>query len=220
VRYQTQAGESSPGVEAVIAVLEYARATGRYKVAVTFEGTNQIPEGLEGQLKREYGIADIAPSAWSFQDVFNKGRESKILQRIQTSFGKVIPGDVLAFDTGQPEAGDVQFAVNYLVKPTGSVYYPVSEERLPDAKRHFYVGIGYNWHFDIRIPDRDALYQLKFASTPASLFQVAYQRVSKNALDVGTQDPNPVNPAEVYDAMAESAFEDFSSKLLSEVALK
>jgi hypothetical protein len=37
---------------------------------------------------------------------------------------------------------------------------------------------------------------------------------------VGTQDPNPVNPAEVYDAMAESAFEDFSSKLLSEVALK
>jgi hypothetical protein len=114
----------------------------------------------------------------------------------------------------------VQFAVNYLVNPTGSVYYPVSEEHLPDAKRHFYVGIGYNWYFDIRIPDRDALYQLKFASTPASLFQVAYQRVSKNALDVGTQDPNPVNPAEVYDAMAESAFEDFSSKLLSEVALK
>lgn len=220
VRYQTQAGESSPGVEAVIAVLEYARATGRYNVAVTFEGTNQIPDGLEGQLQREYGIGDIAPAAWSFQDVFNKGRESKILQRIQTSFGKVIPGDVLAFDTGQPEAGDVQFAVSYLVKPTGSVYYPVSEEHLPDAKRHFYVGIGYNWHFDIRIPDRDALYQLKFASTPASLFQVAYQRVSKNALDVGTQDPNPVNPAEVYDAMAESAFEDFSSKLLSEVALK
>ncbi len=68
-RYETQAGGSSPGVEAIIAVLEYARATGHYRVAVTFEGTNQIPEGLEGQLKREYGIADVVPAAWSFQDV-------------------------------------------------------------------------------------------------------------------------------------------------------
>ena len=216
-RYEAQARESSPGVEAVIAVLDYSRTTGHYKIEVTFNGTNQIPDGVEDQLRRKYGISDITPVAWSFQDVFNKERESKILQRIQTSFGKVIPGDVLAFETGAPDPENVQFEVDYLVQPTGSLYYPESEEHLAEAKRHYYVGVGYEWHFSIRVPDRESLYELKFASTPASLFQVAYQRVSQSALDAGIQH---ANPTEIYDAMAESAFEDFSSKLLSEVALK
>ena len=65
----------------------------------------------------------------------------------------------------------MQFAVNYLVKPTGSVYFPVSEEHLPDAKRHFYVGISYNWHFDIRIPDRDALSSSTLPRHPRRFFR-------------------------------------------------
>jgi hypothetical protein len=223
-RYAEQAGRSSAAVESVLAVLEYARTSGHYKIAVTFAGANQIPDRIEEQLKSEYGIANIRAASWSFQDKFNKGRESMILQRIQTSFQKVIPGDVLEFEADTPEAGEAQFEVGYVVKPTGSLYYPDREKDLSDAKRNYYVGVGYDWRFCIRVPGRQPLYVFKFASSPASLFKVAYQRASKRGSffngDMTNSASDMANPAEVYDAMAESAFEDFSSKLLSEVALR
>jgi hypothetical protein len=212
--YRTSTGVSgSQGIEAVISILEYAKATGHYKVVVRFMGDNQIPDNIDARLRSIYGTPRLVPVLPAFTDSINKTREARILQRISSSFGKIIPGDILQFAADQPNAHDPVFDVAYVIKASGSLYYPVSQEHQPEANRDWYTGISFNWNFNIVVPGTStSRFQFSLDSQPAHLFNVAYQQATNGSA--------PFSPDEAYGAMADSAFDDFGSKLLSQLSVR
>jgi hypothetical protein len=212
-QYKTSAGlEGSQGIEAVIRILEYAKATGRYKVFVNFSGDNEIPNDVDVRLRSISGFARLAPVLPSFTESMNRAREARILERISASFGKVIPGDVLQFTEGQATVRDPVFRVDYVIKASGALYYPEKQEHEPEANRDWYTGISFGWKFKIAVPETNAsTFQFSLDSKPADLFNVAYERSGTAATEFSS--------GEVYGAMADSAFDNFGSKLLSELSV-
>jgi tetratricopeptide (TPR) repeat protein len=204
---------TSQGVEVVIKMLEYAKSTGHYKVFVSFVGNDQIPSDVEARLRRATGLSKLVPILPSFTPSMNHVREARILQEISESFGKVIPGDILQFSVGRGSPQEINFTVNYVIQATGDMYFPVSQEKLPTANRDFYTGIGFDWGFVVSVPDEESSrFQFSLKSEPAQLFKVAYTKT--------TGESSELVPTAVYAAMADSAFDDFGSKLLSQLAIK
>jgi hypothetical protein len=199
----------SQGTEAVIQMLEYAKSSGRYKVFVEFVGDNKIPQNIEEQLRSRHGVTQVILVGTSFTSSMNEAREAGILEKISESFGKVIPGDVLEFARGTGTAQDIGFVVNYAIRASGDLYYLTKEEQTPKERRDFYAGVSFDWRFRIGVPGLEAsAFQFSFESEPAQLFKVA----SSTGPDLA-----PIN---VYSAMAGSAFDDFGSKLVSQVSFK
>jgi hypothetical protein len=212
--YRTSTGISgSEGIEAVIRILEYAKASGHYKVMVKFSGDNEIPDDIDSRLRSMYEVTRLVPILPSFTDSMNRAREARILERISSSFGKVIPGDILQFARGEAGPQDPAFNVDYVIKASGSLYYPERQEHLPMGSRDWYTGISVGWDFNVAVPGTNiSRFHFSLQSEPAELFHVAYQRAGINGEEI--------SPVEVYGAMADSAFADFGSKLLSELSLK
>jgi hypothetical protein len=212
--YRDAAGNSSPeGVEAVIKMLKYANGTEHYKVRVEFAGENQIPLDVEARLKRATGLSRLVPVLPSFTEERNQERENRILQKITESFGKVIPGDILNFEAGHASPQDITLKIHYNIQASGEMYYPEKQEHISLANRDWYTGIGFDWTCFISVPGQKSTdFQLALNSKPAQLFQVAYQRSSS--------DQGELEAEEVYSAMADSAFEDFETKLVSQLAVR
>ena len=212
--YRTaSADSSSAGVEVVIKMLEYAKSTGNYKVFVNFQGDNQIPADIEEQLQRSTGMPRLVSILPSFTPSMNQARETRILQKISESFGKVIPGDILQFSIGQGSPQDMNFTVAYVIEASGDLYYPVSQEHFPERNRDWYTGIGFDWDFRVNVPDEEGSnFQFSLKSEPAQLFNVGYTRSAGES--------GGLVPTAVYGAMADSAFENFGSKLLTQLAVK
>ena len=199
------------GVEAVLKILEHAKYTEQYKIFVTFSGDNEIPIDIEARIRAANGLTQVVPVTPSFMPPVNQARENRILQRISDSFGKVIPGDILQFTAGQPSSRDVRFIVTYVIRASGEMYYPEKQKQLAVAKRDWYTGISFDWNLYIGVPGSDSpAFQLALKSEPAEVFQVAYTRVA------GAAEQLP--PSEVYNSMADSAFESFGAKLASQLA--
>jgi hypothetical protein len=213
-RYRTSSGDSSAsGVEVVIKMLEYAKSTGNYKVFVFFVCDDQIPTDVEARLRRATGLSKIVPILPSFTPSMNQAREARILQKIAESFGKVIPGDILQFSVGRGAPQEIKFTVQYAIRATGEVYYPVSQEKLEAAGRDWYTGIGFDWGFFVAVPDGESSrFQFSLQSEPAQLFHVGYSKSASESSDLV--------PTAVYSAMADSAFDDFGGKLLTQLAVK
>jgi hypothetical protein len=210
--YRTSAGLESEGIEAVIKILEYAKATGHYKVLVNFSDDNEIPPNIDERLRSVAGFSRIVPVLPSFTEQMNRAREDRILERITKSFGKVIPGDILQFAIGASSGKDPVFNVDYKIKTSGEVYYPEKQEHLPEANRDWYTGVSFRWKFNIAVPDStDSRFQFSLDSRPADLFNVAYQQAGTGSTEL--------SPIQVYGAMADSAFDDFGSKLLTELSV-
>lgn len=208
---EASASIGSQGTEAIIRILEYAKATGHYRVVVIFSGDNQIPDDIDARLRSLSGLTHLVPVLPSFTPSMNRAREARILERISASFGKVIPGDVLQFVASRSTPQDPVFNVDYTIKASGTLYYPGKEERLPEANRDWYTGISFLWNFNIVVPGDTTQFAFSLDSRPADLFNVVYQ--SSDGSD------QEFSPLEAYGAMADSAFDDFGSKLLSELSV-
>jgi hypothetical protein len=203
---------TSQGVEIVIKMLEYAKSTGHYKVFVSFAGEDRIPTDVEARLMRVTRLPKFIPIQPSFTPGMNQARETRILQKISESFGKVIPGDILQFSAGQGSPQEIEFTVQYLIRATGDTYYPVSQEKLTEPNRDWYTGIGFDWGFLVAVPDENSShFQFSLKSEPAQLFNVAYTKSAAESSELV--------PTAVYGAMADSAFDDFGSKLLSQLSV-
>jgi hypothetical protein len=135
------------------------------------------------------------------------------LRRISTSFGKIIPGDILQFDEGQATLRDCVFNVDYVIKASGELYYPEKQDHMSEDNRDWYTGISFTWNFNIVVPGMSATkFEFTLGSKPAQLFNVAYERSESNGAEF--------SPVQAYGAMADSAFDDFGSKLLTELSVK
>ena len=69
------------------------------------------------------------------------------------------------------------------------------------------------WNFDISVPDANASkFKFSLTSNPAEQFNVSYEQAGGS--DAG------FSPVQAYGAMADSAFDDFGSKLLAELSVR
>jgi hypothetical protein len=213
-KYRASAGPgSSQGIEAVIQVLQYAWNTGHYKVYVQFSGDNRIPPNIDDRIRAFSGVSQVIPVLPSFTSSLNQAREASILGRIVASFGKIIPGDILQFVADQPSPQDVGIRVAYLIEASGrDTYFPANQEHLPEAQRDWYTGVSFKWNVDVFVPSAESsAFHLSLESAPAQSFHVAYTR--------SETENQEFTPGEAYSAMADSAFDDFGSKLLSALSV-
>ena len=60
----------------------------------------------------------------------NQARQERILQRISSSFGNVIPGDILQFVHGEAGPRDPVFNITYVITASGDLYYPEKQRLL------------------------------------------------------------------------------------------
>jgi hypothetical protein len=213
--YRDAAGlETSQGIEAVIKMLDYARRTGKYNVAVSFYGTNEIPADIERQLSSRYGVTHLIPIHPHFTSQANQERESEVVQRISSAFRQIIPADILQFTKSEAADGEIGFFVSYTIQASGALYYSVKEGQIPVGRRNWYTGITFGWTFQIVVPGEDS-YPLEFSLTsePANEIQFSYSAPSSG---LPTQPP----PNAVYKAMANSAFDDLTAKVLRELSVE
>jgi hypothetical protein len=203
----------SEGIEAVIKILEYAKASGRYKVIVHFAGDNEIPEDIDARMRATYGFARLVPILPSFTAPMNLNREARILARISASIGKVIPGDILQFATGDATPQDSVLNVAYVITARDHhIYYPEKQEHIPEENRDWYTAVSFRWQFNVVVPGvNESTFTFSLDSNPAERFDVATQHNGSRG--------GEFSPSEAYGAMADSAFNDFGSKLLSELSV-
>jgi hypothetical protein len=180
---------------------------------IDFVGIPKIPSDIEERLRRAIRVSKLVPILPSFTPSMNQARETRILQKISESFGKVIPGDILQFSVGRGSSQDINFTVGYVIQASGELYYPVSQERVAETSRDWYTGIGFDWDFRVDVPNEErSTFQFSLKSEPAQLFNVAYTKSAGESTELV--------PIAVYGAMADSAFENFGGKLLTQLAVK
>lgn len=168
--YRSSAGtSSSPGIEAIIDALNYAKRTGDYRIVVQFLGDNEIPHDIDARMRSAFNLPRVVPILPSFTTTMNQRREARILDRVSASFGKVIPGDILRFEMGEPTPRTIAFNIRYTITASGDPYYPVDQEKLRMADRDWYTGISFHWKFSIAVPDSASAFEFSLNSQPAQL---------------------------------------------------
>ncbi len=192
-KYENSASNS------VIELLDYAKATGNYKVSVEFMRENKISPGIEETLKRKFGIANVIRIGNSFSDDNMKEREAYLLSTISSAFKQIIPEDILDFSSSSVQEKAPLFLVSYVVRVSGSLYFHDRDASIHPRMRPFYPGIFVDWNFEIRLPEKGKSYSFALKSDPASHFSST--------------------DARVYDAMTESAFDGFRSEIVKRLGL-
>ena len=136
------------------------------------------------------------PIGNEFDSIQNVSRNSKVFEKFRSAFAAAIPSDALSIelsDNAQVYRSDI--FIDYVVAPGPGLYYREEDENNNQETRPYYPGIIYSWNCNVIGRDRMKPYTLNFTSKPAEHFQE--------------------NGSGVYDAMANSAFEDLESNLSS-----
>lgn len=179
---------------AMIKTLEYLRDNNIYSVNLRFNFSSRVKD-----ISRR-GVLVISAEN-SFTRDKNDERENALIKNINSSIGKIFPTDIISFDksiTG--EVPYIEINYTYLNSKDNSLYYPVSQESLPDNSRTYYYGISVSWDFKWYIPtDTDPIAYFKLISNPA--LQFSTESLSSN--DV------------VYSNMIYTAFNEMASEFSS-----
>ncbi|MCA9671311.1 MAG: hypothetical protein KC503_37195 [Myxococcales bacterium] len=221
-KYKASAKEADPKARAaIVKMIELARDNDLFRVRITYSGkTAEISAPIK--LGPQYDNKVAVSAAPSFTPALNKSRESIISSAIEKAFNAIIPKEVLEFShhssktykskysydyrsrflpkLKKPEGKpDITFAVGYKVYRSGSVY---SQRSVSRANKRYYVGVGFEWDFDISVKG-ERLHHFNERSRPPSTFSVRSYRRS------GTH----LSRASIYARMAETAFDNFSDKI-------
>jgi hypothetical protein len=199
--------EEDKGRAAVLALLERARSTGKYKVFVGFQRALKFPEHLVDDLKQEHSVKRIEPPHVYFSDERNRYRESMVFHTIQASFDSALGGGLLVFETEKSDPSEPELQVVYDVGPTGGLYYPTDQKAVPDADRDWIAGVHFQWNVKLRIDS-------------AKQDDLAFQVVSDPAEEFSSDDNGlPITPEQRYNGMARSAFEDLGRQLFARLSI-
>ncbi|NUO78591.1 hypothetical protein HUU05_00820 [candidate division KSB1 bacterium] len=185
---------------AILAMFEYVKATDKFEVSIVYQSQNRITDYTE--ILKQKGIK-ILPASPAFTPEKNRRREENITTVIRYAFSKITPEDILSFTTeGAPESERIAFNIEYGVNTSGDFYYHTAEENLPEDKRTWFTGVEFKWSIAIRVPNRSDVFRLQFDSKPATSFKTQGTETEK-----------------VYEAMADSAFNDFCRVFIQQSGL-
>jgi hypothetical protein len=148
--------------------------------------------------QREYsrGGKIVEPISPYFEPKNASPREGSIVSRLNTAFAAIFPTDVLKLEQGAQgatSAKEPSISIAYVVGPSGRAY-------LSDDNQRVFVGIDVSFGMLMRIPGEGNRFDFNLKVSPPERFGY---RVAPGA-----------NQAEAaYNAMAERAFDEFTSKL-------
>src|SRR5262249_49595500 len=137
-----------------------------YRVAVTFDRQNEIPENLTEEIKGEFDVKNVLPLGDSFSDERMESRQQYLFEVADEAFKQVIPHEIIEIskDCDDPCA---KFNVKYRINFKNSVYYDDRQKNIPEDRKTYYPGIAIDWNFGIQIPDKPEMYYFDLASVPA-----------------------------------------------------
>ncbi len=194
--------QDTPLTRAILAMFEYVKETDNFQVGINYKNQNLITDNPEilynsKQLK-------IIPAGSAFTPEKNRRREHLITDVVQRAFKTITPEDILSFaGAGASKAKGITFSIMYLISNSGALYYHDRDKELPHEQRTWYAGVDFDWHIEIKVPNRKDIFSLQFQSKPAPHFTAQ-----------GTE------ADEVYDAMADSAFVDFCRVFIEQSGFK
>jgi hypothetical protein len=148
--------------------------------------------------QREYakGGKIVEPISRYFEPKSSAPREGSIVSRLNSAFAAIFPTDVLKLEQaslGAASAKEPSISIAYVVGPSGRAY-------LSDDNQRVFVGIDVSFGMLMRIPGEGNRFDFNLKVSPPERFGY---RVAPGA-----------NQAEAaYNAMAERAFDEFTSKL-------
>jgi|GEM_PF-5883988 len=208
--YQAKATDGDPkAVETIKAVLTALKVANTTQVKIEYESSVDF-SGLKGVDSKQYG--DVIPPDRAFTDTANKARESSITKALSSAFGTVLKSNLFEFDDGgykyrssyEPvlPPSPVTFHIKYKIIESGSIY----ESTTGVKKRMF--GILFGWDFAVRIKGENGdHFTINLPSAPQK--HISYSTTS--------YDNSEIRP---YQAMAESAFDEFGRKLAGSFGVK
>ncbi len=211
-RYKQKAAGADPkGVQAIVDVVNALRNADATRVKIVYDGSIDFARLKNLPAK----FSDVTPPDTAFSASMNKTRESSITEALRKAFNEALGYDVIDFDDGgyssssygydsyghygkkENKTGPVTFNVKYHVGPSGSIYESTSGSR----KRLF--GVLFDWSFKVRFDNEQTdRYSLTMASAPAKNISYTTYGEYDHASEIVP-----------YTKMAESAFDEFGSKL-------
>jgi hypothetical protein len=221
------AGSPGESRDALLRILEHIARTGDLSVGVSFAFDNKLRERKDilgdevrtlrtilgapaGQVADEARVAAAQAKARfeaelgynliavrpSFADKHNIRRQKLLTNLLDRVFSRIFPERilVLTYDDRGPQA---QLKVRYAVSNTASLFTSSSESSVPMEQRKAYTGIRFDWDIVLSLQGKELL-RRRFGSEPASSFRTSGS-----------------DAADVYKAMAMSAFVDMGKSLLT-----
>lgn len=156
----------------------------------------------------------VVPVGPSFTPDKNMDRETKVVGAVIAAIKSVI-GELIPCEAGDEE-GSPRFVIDYQVQPSGEIYLRenallrgIEGAHEPDV----YVGIEIAFTCSLEVPGKGVVHSYALLARPPATVTFKTQR---NAFDF---DKAP-RPDEVYDAMADTAFDDFQKGLVQAFGLK
>ncbi len=175
----------------LIAYLERADVTTVYVAfkPPTSDALAEVDRTLADKFKR--ARKEIAPIAPHFAAERVSGRQSAIVNRLNSAFGQIFPTDVMKLEAATTQAlgESPAIEIGYVVGPSGDIYTSDTDPRA-------YVGIIVDFEMAMRIPADARPFGFKVQVEPPDHFRTS-----------GTGDQV------VYDTMTERAFDELDAKL-------
>jgi hypothetical protein len=193
-RFKVRARGDPELVPFVQKLLQHLEKSGDSTIAVRFvrRDTSELQRFDQRDL-RKFKVV-LAPVSGHFGDAANAGRESRIVGELGRGFRSVFPEDVLKLvQRAQAAAGRPTLEIDYLVKPSGSVY-------TSELTQLNFVGIVYR--FDMRFD----------VTTDARPWHSTLEVLPPQRFQVRSTGSRPTDGT-VYAEMADRAFDFLGEKL-------
>jgi hypothetical protein len=183
-------------VAALHDILVYLRDHDQYVVLMDFHSSSQLQESPETGLS-------IRPIASVFDSAGRSALEGEVSNSINKGFAGMFPADIVTIGELSSAVAAPALRVDYSYSNSNYVYYPSSQKDLPLEKRTLYYGLKIDWRIQVVIPSRNATTIEVVQSEPADTFD--YAEGSTDAM--------------IYQRMAETAFQDLSSRINKSMGL-
>ncbi|HKP69022.1 MAG TPA: hypothetical protein VJV05_07040 [Pyrinomonadaceae bacterium] len=217
-RSKLNADYDPAAADALSAILRYAKETGNYQVEVAFVRRLDVSETLVEEIKSEFEVDKVLPLGDSFSDEKMLRREANLLEVVRTALSQVFPQDILELSNSC--AGEcAKFLFTYETTFKDSIYHDTKEDNLPRAERTYSPGILITWKFDVSLPSQNQTYEFELESIPAKTINYDPVDVSAASFAFAQGDVQKLENNNFYDAMVNSAFEDFRQHLVFQLGI-
>lgn len=185
-----------PFMERLIDYLE-KNDTATVRVVFSPPSTGTLAKA-DADFERQFsgGGRTFAPISPYFDSKRSSPRESSIVSRLNSAFGSIFPTDVLTLeqsDKNDASSKEPTISIVYAVGPSGDAY-------TSNDGNQVFVGIDVAFAMEMKIPNDTTTFDFDLKVTPPDRFNYRYEAGGNQA-------------EAAYNAMAERAFDEFTSKL-------
>ncbi len=167
---------------------------------------------FEDAVQKETGAREVAPVSVAFTAYANSQRANGVLNSLNSAIGP-ISGELFQLSDRFDQVARPRFLVSEKVRLSGETYSSADEREWPMSKRKIYIGIAMIFDCTLQIPkgeeplDDDLAHGFHF------------QQLAKPSPRITARGQEKLADADVYGAMAGSAFSDFRERLIKSYGL-